>query len=1327
VVDSTGNFYVADYGNNTIRKITPAGMVSTYAGSPNVYGAADGNASDARFYTIMDLAMDPADNLYVADYGNNRIRKITPSGTVSTFAIGITYPRSLSVLPDGSLAAAGNDPAVYRISTGGVVSLIAGSSTVEGTTNGVGADARFGKYSKELAVDASGNIYVADGSNHLLRKIDPTFNVTTVAGIVGSSGTNDGPVATATLNSPFSLAFDSAGNFFFSDSNTIRKLTPDGVVSTVTGVAGTQGYQDGAPGVATFYGPSGMAIAAGGNLIVADAGNHCIRMISPAGQTSTLAGKGNYGSNDGIASAAKFLDPDGITVDRNGIIYVSDRSNNTIRRITPAGEVTTLAGKAGVPGSADGPGADARFNYPRGLTTNAAGDVFVSDKQNFTIRKITSAGIVSTVAGLAGSSGSQNGVGSAARFVSPADVVADSSGVLYVAELTGNKIRRIALDGMVTTYAPGSVWATTPFVPDSSPGTPIALAMQPDSTLLVILYNANNIIKLLPDNSQAKLAGSATYSSGSADGLGTAASFYRPVGIAADAAGNAYVADTPNCTIRKITPNGWVSTIGGTLRCKGQGEGIGAAAWFNDPTSIAVGPDGAIYVANKFGNNIVKGIVTGPEIEVSSGMRLAAPVRIDSFGSRDFGSVSVGSQSVARLTIQNAGLALLTNISASISGTHAAEFSIATSPATSISAGGTSDLVVGFTPGSTGAKSAVLHIFSSDLDEADFTINLNAYATDATPVGALCWNLLAGNSGGLSGYTNGRLADARFYSPGSLAMGRDGSVFIADTNNHAIRKITREGIVSTPAGQVTASGSADGKGAFARFNSPKGITLDPDQNLYVADTSNHTIRKVSPDGTVTLMAGAAGLSGTANGSGGAARFNLPSAITYDPVGLRLIVADTGNHSLRAVSMSGLVTTIAGVPLSSGTTDGSALTAKFSSPIGVAVDPVGKIIICDTGNHTLRTLDTAGNVATLAGLAGTLGSLDGQGGNARLKNPTGICADVDGTVYFTDGGHTIRKASPDGNVITIGGDPAGSSGSLPGIGTNARFASPTGIAISPDGRLFVANSSKNQLFVSTAVGPDMAILKSDYSAMPNHSADAIEAPARGQVETSYVVTNAGTSSLSGIAASLLGPDANLFHIVGGMPLDLDPGTSFDMRIRFSPDAPGSVNASASLVSNDPDENPYEINFTGTGIPLRDFWRKSFFSTTSNTGNAADLADPDHDGLCNLVEFAFGMDPWVSCGVEVGNPVSMPESSVFQEANGPVLSLVYFRRKASGLSGVSYVAEFGSSLENGGPGGWSPSTAVELIENVNSSWEKVIIQDTEEAGQPARFGRIRIIGD
>ena len=256
--------------------------------------------------------------------------------------------------------------------------------------DGTGSEAKF--YNpRGVATDAFGNVYVADTSNHTIRKITPAGVVTTLAGtgsVKGSIdaasfiGSADGTGAAARFNSPFGVATDASGNVYVADyaNNTIRKITPAGVVTTLAGTVGSSRSADGTGSEARFGDPTGVTTDAGGNLYVADANNHTIRKITPAGVVTTLAGTaGTSGSADGTGAAARFSNPNGVATDAGGNLYVADANNRTIRKITPTGVVTTLAGTAGTRGSADGTGAAASFDFPSSVATDAIGNVYATE------------------------------------------------------------------------------------------------------------------------------------------------------------------------------------------------------------------------------------------------------------------------------------------------------------------------------------------------------------------------------------------------------------------------------------------------------------------------------------------------------------------------------------------------------------------------------------------------------------------------------------------------------------------------------------------------------------------------------------------------------------------------------------------------------------------------------------------------------------------------------------------------------------------------------------------------------------------------------------
>ncbi len=641
------------------------------------------------------------------------------------------------------------------------------------------------------------------------------------------------------------------------------------------------GSADGVGTASRFFRPGGV-LKLGGDLYVADTGNHTIRRMSTVtGKVTTLAGSpGSSGSADGTGSAARFDGPGGIATDGSNL-YVTDIGNNTIRRVTIAtGQVTTLAGSPAASGHQDGTGSAARFYLPYDVASDLT-YLYVADTGNHTIRRVTIAtGQVTTLAGLAEVSGSADGVGTAARFSYPAGVATDLVN-LYVADTENHTIRKIAIS---------SASVTT-------------------------------------------LAGTAE-EYGTADGSGAAARFHSPRGVAVDGS-DLYVADYSSQTIRKVgTSSGVVTTVAGGAEEPGSADGAGTAARFRYPWGLAT--DGIdLYVTDFENHSIRRMAIVGAQVTTVAG------------GAGSFGSAD-GTRAAARF-----------------------------------------DGPYGVTTDGTSLYLA---------DAVNHTIRKVAISTGTvtTPAG------LAGSSG----VSDGLGTVARFNGPRGVTT--DGTyLYVADTDSHTIRKVaigTRE--VTTLAGAAGTEGSADGTGGAASFRFPYGITTDG-TNLYVADSGNCAIRKVViSTGEVTTLAGSAGSCGTADGVGDAARFDTPYGVTTD--GTDLYVADTYNHTIRRVTIATReVTTLAGVAGSPDSLDGVGTAARFYLPCGVTTDGTS-LFVADTYNMTIRkvAIDTRA-VSTISGGAGIPGSADG-GGAARYYLPSGITTDG-ADLYVADGGNnTIRR-------------------------------------------------------------------------------------------------------------------------------------------------------------------------------------------------------------------------------------------------------------------------------------------------------------------------------
>lgn len=321
-----------------------------------------------------------------------------------------------------------------------LVSTLAGSGSL-GFKDGKGTTAEF-KLPRGITVARDGKIYVSDDGNNSIRKVTAEGEVTTLAGN-GIIGFVDGNGATAKFFGVSGITTDAAGNIYVADvgNNSIRKITASGEVTTLAG-AGRFGFKDGNATDSEFAGPNGVAVDANNNVYVADTGNHCIRKISAAGEVTTLAGNGKEGFADGTGADAQFNLPFGMTIDAKGNLYVTDSNNHRIRKINLTGEVTTIAG-SGVAGFADGSASSAQFSGPFGIAIDITGKLYVSDFQNQRIRMISATGDVSTLAG-SGVQGFVDGKTAEAQFHSPTGIAVDAVGAIYVADEMNNCIRKIS-------------------------------------------------------------------------------------------------------------------------------------------------------------------------------------------------------------------------------------------------------------------------------------------------------------------------------------------------------------------------------------------------------------------------------------------------------------------------------------------------------------------------------------------------------------------------------------------------------------------------------------------------------------------------------------------------------------------------------------------------------------------------------------------------------------------------------------------------------------------------------------------------------------------
>jgi hypothetical protein len=723
------------------------------------------------------------------------------------------------------------------------VTTVAGSTTGGGWVDAQGATARF-SYPVGVAVDAAGNVYVGDDGNHVIRRISRDNRATTLAGQGMRAGAADGEGSSARFNHPFGVAVDGGGNVYVADrwNHAIRKFTPSWVVTTLAGALGAAGTADGTGSAARFTFPAGVAVDPAGNVYVADTDNSTIRKITPAGVVTTLAGSArSTGTSDGTGSQARFQYPFGLAVDAGGTVYVADTYNHTIRKITPAGVVTTIAGSAGTEGHADGTGSSARFEYPWDVDLDGSGNLIVVDTGNQLIRRVTPSGVVTTTAGHADTTGAGEGY-----FYTPAGVAFDpESAGIFVADRGNMAIRFVGATQTFLFAGSFPVYGITNAVGTAArffyPG-----GIAADAAGNIYVSDETDTIRRIAPNGQVTLFAGAVDQQGSTDGPGPTARFEVPRGLATDSLGNVYVADYGNYTIRKITPAGVVSTFAGSAGDDGDQDGTGAEARFDLPSGVAVDALNNVYVADSY-NNKIKIISPNGTVRTLAGGRFG--------GSSD----GVGENASFRVPVAV-------------------------------------------------AVDAARNVYVADWG--------NALIRKVSPDGRVTTVAGLRNE---SGYRDGDKNTALFNEPIAIAARPDGTLYVLDDGGHAVRRIDTSGNVTTVAGDHFAAGNVDGVGELARFYFPSGLAFDAQGRLLIADTSNHNIRMafaVAPVITsftatpqvldrpqpVTLSwTSAGGTSATLNGTpvaaSGTMQVNPTRTTTY-----RLVVTGEGGSVTKEVTV-----------------------------------------------------------------------------------------------------------------------------------------------------------------------------------------------------------------------------------------------------------------------------------------------------------------------------------------------------------------------------------------------------------------------------------------
>ena len=965
---------------------------------------------------------------------------------------------------------------------------------------------------------------------------------------------------------------------------------------------------------------------------------------------TTIAGTSSIGPPDGTPALQAPVGPNLLTEDPQGNIYFLDQ-NTLIMKISPQGLVSRFAGNGILGYSGDGgPAVDASLNRPEGVFADKAGNVFITDARNFRIRKIDSNGIITTVAGNGTQGQSPDGtVAVNASIDVPIMLAVDAAGALYFTETGTSRVKKVSTQGILTTIA-GT--GQSGYSGDNGPAIaaklngPIGVAV--DGAGGVIIADSSNYVIRRVDLSGIirTIAGNGQYGFGGDNATATSATLGKPWTVTVDAAGNILFVDYDNARIRRIDSKGIIATVAGNGQIGLGADNIPAV---NSPLYYPFGvwpePSGSFVIAD-FSNNVIRRVSSAGIITTIAGNGSKITTQRGGFAGSAIFDVAI------RATLEPSGNLL------------------------------------------------VLDWVNHYLDRINLT---NGTISAVAGIGRAAYN-----------GDNIAAANSALNFPEGVTTDRSGNIYIADSFNHRIRKVDSNGIITTIAGAGRSGYSGDnGPAPAALLSVPQGLRFDAAGNLVFADSNNNAVRLITPQGIIRTIAGAgpdkAGYNGD-NIPAAQAQLNLPSDVAFDSAG-NLYIADSRNHRVRRIS-NNIITTVAGTGTGGFSGDGLATSVQLFSPNGLNFDGKGNLLIADQDNNRIRLMTPAGQLTTIVGDGQPRWA--GDGGlaiNASVQQPQGVVADAAGNIFIADSrNNRVREVLATPPAFSVSGGPlsftaaaAGAptsaqplslSSSIPGLSFSATgdpwikispsaAVMPTSISISVDPSQLPAGTSRGTLMIQSPLAvpsivtiPVTAVISAPAAPVLTLSTSAIQLSivrgAGGSAEASghFGIQNTGGGALN---ATVSPPQVPWLQLSTSTPVSVTPSAPADIALSTASASLASGTYSTQLMVSSDTAGSATLSVTLTVVDARP---KILLSQTGLTFTAVAQGSsplPQSVGILNIGQGTMTWSATAAPLVSGQSWLSIDQNSGTVNAPFTDLSLLNVSINPAGLTAGNYYGQ------------------------------------------------------